>query len=127
MRSLFKTAQLVDTFSIEIPQREIIRDFRSPFLLIGSCFAPRIRGFLEQVGLPANGHLRLADFFNPANLAEFFEYTTSDRELGEEDLYHFDDDREWPDTMQVSLEYAGDGSLGRPKLLIYEQRLWSTN
>jgi predicted dehydrogenase len=36
-------------------------------------------------------------------------------------IYHFKDDRQWPDTMQVSLEYPGDPT----KLLIYEQRLWS--
>lgn len=37
-------------------------------------------------------------------------------------IYYFQDDREWPDTMQVSIEYPGD----RKKMLIYEQRLWST-
>ena len=43
-------------------------------------------------------------------------------------IYHFDDDRQWPDTMQVSFEYAGDPSKGTGrKLLIYEQRLWSTS
>ncbi|NOZ39245.1 MAG: Gfo/Idh/MocA family oxidoreductase [Planctomycetes bacterium] len=42
-------------------------------------------------------------------------------------IYHFQDDREWPDTMQVSLEYAGKGPNAEPKLLIYEQRLWSTS
>ncbi len=41
-------------------------------------------------------------------------------------IYHFDDDREWPDTMQVSLEYPNAEGQGR-KLLIYEQRLWSTS
>jgi len=40
-------------------------------------------------------------------------------------IYHFDDDREWPDTMQVTLEYPGEG--GKKKMLIYEQRLWSTS
>jgi len=39
--------------------------------------------------------------------------------------YFFDDDQEFPDTQQVSFEYRlPDG--GR-KMLIYEQRLWSTN
>ncbi len=43
-------------------------------------------------------------------------------------IYYFDDDREWADTMQVSLEYAGDDTAGgKPRLLIYEQRLWSTS
>ena len=42
-------------------------------------------------------------------------------------IYHFDDDREWADTMQVALEYPGDGSVGDRRLLIYEQRLWSTS
>jgi len=38
-------------------------------------------------------------------------------------IYHFDDDREWPDTMQVSLEFPGDPN----RMFIYEQRLWSTS
>lgn len=38
-----------------------------------------------------------------------------------------DDDQEFPDTQQVSFEYPGDGQVGNRKLLIYEQRLWSTN
>jgi predicted dehydrogenase len=37
--------------------------------------------------------------------------------------YFFDDDQEFPDTMVVSFEFAGEG--GRPKMLIYEQRIWS--
>jgi predicted dehydrogenase len=41
--------------------------------------------------------------------------------------YHFDDDQEFPDTQQVTFEYPGDGKPGSQKLLIYEQRLWSTN
>jgi predicted dehydrogenase len=40
-------------------------------------------------------------------------------------VYYFDDDREWADTMQVTLEYAGNGEQRR--MLIYEQRLWSTS
>jgi predicted dehydrogenase len=41
--------------------------------------------------------------------------------------FHFDDDMEFPDTQQVTFEYPGDGKPGHRKLLIYEQRLWSTN
>jgi predicted dehydrogenase len=40
--------------------------------------------------------------------------------------YFFNDEGEFPDTQQVTFEYAGE----RPedtRLLIYEQRLWSTN
>jgi len=39
--------------------------------------------------------------------------------------YFFDDDQEFPDTQQVSFEYPDEKS-GRSKMLIYEQRLWST-
>jgi predicted dehydrogenase len=38
-----------------------------------------------------------------------------------------DDDAEFPDTQQVTFEYSGDGTPQGRKLLIYEQRLWSTN
>jgi predicted dehydrogenase len=38
-----------------------------------------------------------------------------------------DDDSEFPDTQQVTFEYTGDGKPGSRRLLIYEQRLWSTN
>ncbi len=41
--------------------------------------------------------------------------------------YFFDDDQEFPDTQQVTFEYPGDGQVGSRKILIYEQRLWSTN
>ncbi len=45
--------------------------------------------------------------------------------------YFFDDDQEFPDTQQVTFEYPGDQSVGESKsgqrMLIYEQRLWSTN
>jgi predicted dehydrogenase len=41
--------------------------------------------------------------------------------------YFFDDDQQFPDTHQVSFEYPGVGTPGSPRLLIYEQRLWSTN
>ncbi|REK17886.1 MAG: gfo/Idh/MocA family oxidoreductase [Planctomycetota bacterium] len=38
----------------------------------------------------------------------------------------FDDDMEFPDTQQVTFEYP-DAAGGRSKMLVYEQRLWSTN
>jgi predicted dehydrogenase len=38
-----------------------------------------------------------------------------------------DDDSEFPDTQQVTFEYPGDGRPGNRRMLIYEQRLWSTN
>jgi predicted dehydrogenase len=41
--------------------------------------------------------------------------------------YVFDDEQEFPDTQQVTFEYPGNGKPGDRKLLIYEQRLWSTN
>lgn len=41
--------------------------------------------------------------------------------------FFHDDDQEFPDTQQVTFEYPGDGSVGSQRLLIYEQRLWSTN
>ena len=37
----------------------------------------------------------------------------------------FDDDQQFPDTMQVTFEYPGDGKVGSRRLLVYEQRLWS--
>jgi predicted dehydrogenase len=40
--------------------------------------------------------------------------------------YFFDDDQQFPDTMQVTFEFPGDGQIGGRKMLIYEQRLWST-
>ncbi len=41
--------------------------------------------------------------------------------------YYFNDDGEFPDTQQVTFEYAGSGKPEDHRLLIYEQRLWSTN
>lgn len=42
--------------------------------------------------------------------------------------YYFDDDQEFPDMQQVSFEFAGEGDeVGKRKMLVYEQRLWSTN
>ena len=41
--------------------------------------------------------------------------------------YFFDDDQQFPDTQQVAFEYPGDGTQGQRRMLIYEQRLWSTN
>jgi len=41
--------------------------------------------------------------------------------------YFFDDDQEFPDTQQVTFEYPGEGGVRQRKLLIYEQRLWSSN
>jgi predicted dehydrogenase len=40
--------------------------------------------------------------------------------------YFFDDDQQFPDTMQVTFEYPGDGKIGNRRMLVYEQRLWST-
>jgi predicted dehydrogenase len=39
-------------------------------------------------------------------------------------VYFFHDDRQWPDTQQVNIEYLTDKG---PRMLIYEQRLWSVN
>jgi predicted dehydrogenase len=37
------------------------------------------------------------------------------------------DDSEFPDTQQVTFEYPGDGKPASRRMLVYEQRLWSTN
>lgn len=37
------------------------------------------------------------------------------------------DETQFPDTQQVSFEYAAGGTSGSQRMLIYEQRLWSTN
>ena len=39
--------------------------------------------------------------------------------------YFFDDDQQWPDTITVAFEYPGASKTGRPKQLIFEQRIWS--
>lgn len=41
--------------------------------------------------------------------------------------YFFDDDQQFPDTAQVTLEWPGDGKPGSKRMLIFEQRLWSTS
>jgi predicted dehydrogenase len=38
-----------------------------------------------------------------------------------------DDEKEFPDTQQVTFQYNGDGKVGSQRLFIYEQRLWSRN
>lgn len=39
--------------------------------------------------------------------------------------YFFDDDMQWPDTQNVLYEYAPGGDTGRPRQLLFEQRIWS--
>jgi predicted dehydrogenase len=41
--------------------------------------------------------------------------------------FFFDDDQEFPDTQQVAFQYPASGPTERPRMLVYEQRLWSTN
>lgn len=41
--------------------------------------------------------------------------------------FYFDDDAEFPDTQQVTFQYPGAGAPGSQRMLIYEQRLWTTN
>lgn len=38
---------------------------------------------------------------------------------------HFDDDQQWPDTQYVVCEYDTAHAGGKPRQLIYEQRIWS--
>jgi predicted dehydrogenase len=40
--------------------------------------------------------------------------------------YFFDDDQQFPDTQQVTFEFASDGKVGDRRMFVYEQRLWST-
>ena len=39
--------------------------------------------------------------------------------------YVHNDDQQFPDTITAAFEYAGDGSVGQPRQLIFEMRLWS--
>jgi predicted dehydrogenase len=39
--------------------------------------------------------------------------------------YFFDDDMQWPDTHNVLYEYAPSNDGGRPRQLVFEQRIWS--
>jgi predicted dehydrogenase len=41
--------------------------------------------------------------------------------------YHFNDDQQFPDTLQATFEWPGSGAPGERRMLIYEQRLWTTN
>jgi len=41
--------------------------------------------------------------------------------------FFFDDDQQFPDTQQVTFEYPAETPTEKSRLLIYEQRLWSTN
>ena len=41
--------------------------------------------------------------------------------------YHFDDDQEFPDTLQATYEWPGAGAPGDRRMLVFEQRLWTTN
>ncbi|MFV2070775.1 MAG: Gfo/Idh/MocA family protein, partial [Pirellulales bacterium] len=41
--------------------------------------------------------------------------------------YAFDNGAEFPDTQQVLFEYDSDGAVGEKRMLIYEERLWSTD
>ncbi|MHB8898709.1 MAG: Gfo/Idh/MocA family protein [Thermoguttaceae bacterium] len=38
---------------------------------------------------------------------------------------YFDDDQQFPDTQYMTFEYPGDGSLGKRRLLVFEQRIWA--
>ncbi len=38
---------------------------------------------------------------------------------------YFDDDQEFPDSYQMTFEYPADGTVGKKRLLVYEQRIWS--
>ena len=53
--------------------------------------------------------------------------THPDRISAQGGKYVFADDAEFPDTQQVTFEYSGDGKVGSKRMLIYEQRLWTSN
>ena len=53
--------------------------------------------------------------------------THPSRIMGPGGKYFFDDDQEFSDTQQVAFEYDHEAGPGRRKMLIYEQRLWSSN
>jgi predicted dehydrogenase len=46
------------------------------------------------------------------------------RVMGSGGVYFFDDDRQWPDTQQITYEYETPRGA---RMLIYEQRLWSNS
>jgi predicted dehydrogenase len=41
--------------------------------------------------------------------------------------YIYDNGAEFPDTQQVCYEYPADSTFGKKRMLMYEERLWSTN
>ena len=41
--------------------------------------------------------------------------------------YLYDNGAEFPDTQQICFEYPASGDSGNQRMLIYEERLWSTN
>lgn len=41
--------------------------------------------------------------------------------------YVFNNGAEFPDTQQIAFEYAAAGTADKPRMLIYEERLWSTS
>lgn len=41
--------------------------------------------------------------------------------------YYFDDDQQFPDTINCTYEWPGDGQVGQRKQLIFEMRIWDTN
>jgi len=53
--------------------------------------------------------------------------THPSRIMGPGGKYFFDDDQEFSDPQQVAFEYDHEAGPGRRKMLIYEQRLWSSN
>jgi predicted dehydrogenase len=41
--------------------------------------------------------------------------------------YVYENEAEFPDTQQISFEYPAAGKSGKKRVLVYEERLWSTN